>query len=181
MSSDELPVQTEELRAIIRSQYHAALAMLRDAIERCPEDLWESHDYPNAFWQIAYHSVFFGHLYLFRNVTSFRPWPQHQGKVQHEDGLAGPSDPKSSLPLLPTPYSKAEVLEYWSLCDSMVDSAVNALDLQSPDCGFHWYKNTSKLEHQFISIRHIQHHAAQLADRLRSKADAGTRWIGIRR
>ena len=32
----------------------------------------------------------------------------------------------------------------------------------------------SKLEHQLVNLRHIQHHAAQLADRLRSAAMSGS-------
>jgi hypothetical protein len=55
--------------------------------------------------------------------------------------------------------------------------AVDTLDLDNPQSGFHWYK-MSKLEHQFVNIRHVQHHAAQLADRLRAAADIGTPWIG---
>jgi hypothetical protein len=38
-----------------------------------------------------------------------------------------------------------------------------------------------KLEHQFINIRHIQHHAAQLADRLRVAKNVGVAWVGMRR
>jgi hypothetical protein len=38
----------------------------------------------------------------------------------------------------------------------------------------------SKLEHQFVNIRHIQLHGAQLADRLRSAADIGIKWVGGR-
>jgi hypothetical protein len=59
----------------------------------------------------------------------------------------------------------------------MVDSAVDALDLQSQESGFRWYK-VSKLEHQFINIRHIQHHAGQLADRLRLSDGIAIRWVG---
>jgi len=44
------------------------------------------------------------------------------------------------------------------------------LDLDSAESGFSWYQ-MSKLEHQLVNIRHIQHHGAQLADRLRSAAD----------
>jgi hypothetical protein len=65
------------------------------------------------------------------------------------------------------PYSKAQILDYWTICDRLVDDAVDALDLGNPQCGFSWYK-LSKLEHQLVSIRHIQHHTAQLGDRLRS-------------
>jgi hypothetical protein len=36
----------------------------------------------------------------------------------------------------------------------------------------------SKLEHQLVNLRHIQHHTGQLADRLRQAADRGLRWVG---
>ena len=78
--------------------------------------------------------------------------------------------------LLGDAYTKAEVLTYWSLCDGLVDATVDALDLTATDCGFWWYK-VPKLEHQFVNLRHLQHHAAQLADRLRRSADVGVDWI----
>lgn len=165
------------LKPIFKSQYHASLAMLREAIERCPDDVWLATDHLNAFWQIAYHTLYFAHLYLQPNEAAFRPWAQHQGDVQNPDGIPGPPDPNSPLPLIPKPYTKAQVLEYWSFCDRMVDDAVDKLDLENPQCGFPWY-NMSKLEHQFVTLRHIQHHTAQLADRLRSAADIGIRWVG---
>ena len=37
------------------------------------------------------------------------------------------------------------------------------------------------LEHQIVNIRHIEHHTAQLADRLRSSAGIGIQWVGARR
>jgi hypothetical protein len=46
--------------------------------------------------------------------------------------------------------------------------------------GFSWYK-VSKLEHQIINVRHLQHHTAQLADRVRRNANVGVRWAGSRR
>lgn len=165
------------LAGILKSQYHAALAMLRETIERCPEDLWFSTDHLNSYWQIAYHALFFTDLYLQPNETTFHGWEGHQADVQNPDGIPGPPDPASSLPLIPSPYSKEEVLTYWSICEEMVDGAVDALDLQSPDSGFRRYQ-ISKLEHQFVNIRHIQHHTAQLADRLRSAAGVGTKWVG---
>ncbi len=42
---------TEALRAALKSQYHAALAMLKMAIERCPDDLWTGGDYVNPTWR----------------------------------------------------------------------------------------------------------------------------------
>src|SRR5678815_260084 len=115
---------TDVLRATLKSQYHAALAMLRETIERCPDEVWLNKDHKNAFWQIAYHSLFFAHLYMQPNPEAFRPWEHHQADVQNPDGLAGRPDPNSKLRLIPKPYTKSEVLAYWSLCDEMVDSAV---------------------------------------------------------
>ena len=74
-------------------------------------------------------------------------------------------------------HIRKQVLEYWSFCDRSVDGAVDALDLDSAESGFSWYR-MSKLEHQLVNVRHIQHHGAQLADRLRSAADIGIRWVG---
>ena len=169
----------EVLRRVLKSQYHAALAMLHESLERCPDDVWIRTDHVNAFWQVAYHTLFFAHLYLQPNEAAFKPWEHHQSQVQHEDGLAGTHDPTSTLPLIPQPYSRAEVLAYWNVCDGLVDDAVDSLNLNDSSSGFSWYK-VSKLEHQIISIRHIQHHTAQLADRLRSAADVGIKWVGHR-
>jgi hypothetical protein len=168
---------TELIRSVLKSQYHAALAMLRQTLEKCPEDLWYSREQINAFWQTAYHTLYYTHLYLQPNEAAFLSWEHHQDRVQHEDGLTGPSDPTSSLPLIPEPYTKNQILEYWKICDAMVDAAIDGLDLLGPESGFSWYK-VSKLEHQIINIRHIQLGASQLAARLRSALNLGVDWVG---
>ena len=171
----EFEERTALLRAVLKSQYHAALAMLREAIHKCPEELWFSERYKNACWQIAYHTLYFTHLYLQPDEKSFRPWEHHQANVQHPDGF-GPPQPDNPLPVIPRPYTQEEALMYWDFCDAMVDRAVDALDLDSPHSGFSWCK-VPKLEHQLVNIRHIEHHMAQLADRLRSSAEIGVRWV----
>ncbi|HEY1911852.1 MAG TPA: DinB family protein [Vicinamibacterales bacterium] len=152
------------LRSVLKSQYHASLAMLRDAIERCPPEEWLSAGHKNAFWQLSYHTLFFAHLYLQRDEAAFSLWEQHRGP---DDGVEG------------EPYTQAQVLEYWEFCDRMVDDAVDALDLERIESGFSWYR-MSKLEHQFVNIRHIQHHGAQLIDRVRAAADVGIPWVAAR-
>lgn len=170
-------IDTATLRFILRSQYHAGLAMLREAIERCPDDLWLNTPSRNAFWQIAYHTLFYTHYYLQKDHLEFHPWAEHQSENQNPDGIAAPPDPASTLPLIPEPYNRAQALAYWDICDQAVDGAVDALDLHSSQSGFPWY-NMSKLEHQLVNLRHLQHHAAQLADRLRTALDTGIRWVG---
>ncbi|MCI0602961.1 hypothetical protein L0156_08095 [bacterium] len=168
----------DPLRKTLKSQYHASLAMLRETVEQCPNELWMNGEHLNAFWQIAYHALFYTHLYLQPNEAAFQPWEHHQPDVQSPDGLTFPPDPKSDLQVIPKPYSKQEVLAYCQYVDQMIDSGVDLLDLMSPESGFWWYK-CSKLEHQFINIRHIQHHLAQLADRLRSAANISTKWVSF--
>jgi hypothetical protein len=170
----------QAVRASLKSQYHAALAMLREAIERCPEDLWYDEKPTTAYWQHAYHALFFTDYYLQPTSEHLQSWQGHRTDVQHPDGIPGPADPTSTLPLVPEPYTKEEVLAYWSVCDRLVDSAIDALDLLSPESGFSWYP-IPKLEHQLVNLRHIQHHTAQLADRLRAYRDHGVRWVGHRR
>jgi hypothetical protein len=172
-------METATMRGVLKSQLHAGMAMLREAVEKCPDDLWLSREPKNTFWQVAYHAVYFTHLYLHASHESFQPWAGHQAEVQHPDGIPGPPDPGSSLPLIPQPYAKAQVLAYWDVCDAMVDPAIDGFDLASPESGFPWYR-MSKLEHQLVNLRHVQHHAAQLADRLRAALDTGVRWVGRR-
>jgi hypothetical protein len=165
------------VRAALKSQYHASLQMLHEALERCPDDLWLDRSHVNAFWQIAYHALFYVHMYLQPDLKSFKPWAEHQKDVQYANAIPGPPKPGSTLPLMPEPYSRAQVQTFWALCDGMVDDAMDRFDLLEPKCGFPWYE-CSKLEHQIISIRHLQHHTAQLGDRLREAAGSGLEWLG---
>jgi hypothetical protein len=159
------------VRKALKGQYHAALTMLRQAVERCPAQLWTSGN--PAFWRVAYHTAFFTHLYLQPNEAAFRPWEHCREEYQ----FLGPVPwPPHRLPDIGEPYEKAQVLDYLAKCDAMVDAAVDALDLRSCDAGFSWYK-MPKLEHQIMNIRHIQNHTSYLGARLRAAGDVGLNWI----
>lgn len=172
-------IEAAAVRAALKGQYRAGLAMHRDAVERCGDELWLDRGPANAFWQVAYHTLYFTHLYLCGQEADFRPWAEHQGEVQHEDAIAGADDPANPLPLLPEPYTRAQVLAYGRHLDGLVDGMVDALDLRRPDSGFWWY-DMPKLEHQLLNVRHLGHHAAQLADRVRAAQGVGVRWVSGR-
>lgn len=176
----------ELLSSALKSQYHAALAMLRGAIERCPDDLWSSDDYLNPFWRIAYHTLYYTHLYMQPDAASFCAWEHHQTGIQDMDDIPAPPEiqdlvePPHRPPQTGEPYTRGQILEYLSVCEQMVDGTVGALDLLAEESGFSWYK-LSKMEHQLVSIRHIQHHTGQLADRVRAASNVGVDWVGARR
>jgi hypothetical protein len=157
----------------IARQYRASLAMLGRAVELCPESLWLSADYHNRFWHVAYHTLFFTNLYLQPDEGSFTPWAKHKPDSQY----LGPRPRTPQAPRkIDSPYTKAEVLEYHELCRAEVEAKVPALDLVAPS-GFYWLP-FNKAELQFYNLRHLQHHAGQLADRLRTALSVGVEWVG---
>jgi hypothetical protein len=167
-------LQASNFRAVLKSQYHAALDMLRQAVILCPDDLWSGGEHPNAYWHVAYHALFITHMYLQKGFETFRPWEHHRDTYQ----FLGPVPGNPQLgPKIEDPFSQAQVLEYLVLCEAEIDGAVDRLDLAAQESGFPWYK-MSKLEHQLVNLRHLQHHTAQLADRLRRSAGQGVGWVG---
>lgn len=146
--------------------------MLRQTIDTCPESLWLAAEYPNRYWHIAYHVVYYTYFYLQPSAADFRPWVKHKPDSQY----LGPSrSAPQQKPKLETPYTRSEVLEFHEICCAEVEAKVPAIDLKAPS-GFPWLE-FNKLELQFYNIRHLQHHTGQLADRLRTAVNIGTPWV----
>lgn len=162
-----------DLKAALKSQYHAGLAMLKEVIEQCPEDLWDAGEHPRIFWRIAYHALFYTHLYLQLDESTFRPWEKNRGNIIFLDKMPWPPH---AMPPKEKPYTKEELLEYWRTCDAMIDEGVERMDLNAQECGFPWY-HMKKLDHQMMNIRHLQQHVGQLTERI---YDAGQDldWVG---
>ena len=141
-----------------KSQYRAGLRMLRQTIERCPEELWGAviDEHPRTFWRIAYHTVFYTHFYLSVDCDSFLPWEKH---VWH--GRLLWIDEREGSPPEETPLTKTELIEYVDWVGELVDSLVDAINFESPESGFPWYP-VSKREHQLVNLRHLGVHTGQL-------------------
>lgn len=156
-----------DIVAALTSQYHASLAMLREAIEDCPEDLWVEDVQP-SYWRIVYHTLFYTHFYLMPDLHTFTPWEKHRRAAV--DLAASPEGLE--------PYPREELLAYLAICEQLVDQQLAVLDLSAPRSGFPWYDPLPKLDHQINNIRHIQHHLAVLSDRLRVAVGHGVEWRG---
>ena len=76
-----------DIKPIIKHQYHAALTMLKMAIEQCPESAWNDPEYKNASWHIVYHTLFYTHLYLQVSEKEFKPWSKHREEYPFMGGL----------------------------------------------------------------------------------------------
>ena len=149
---------------ILVSQYYAALEMLKQAILHCPASHWECREPQTPFGQVAYHALFYTHLYLQDSLQTFTPWPQHQ------EAYLPSAQPAQSL------SDKTTVLAYLAFCQQEAVAKIAETDLTAADSGFHWLP-FNKLELQLYSIRHIQQHVGELMERLGSEAQA-IDWIG---
>jgi hypothetical protein len=154
------------------SQIRAALRMLRSAIEACPNSLWDRETDHNRVWMLAYHTLYFAHLYLSPSEAAFEPFER---VVEGCPGF-GQTDLGDWSELGPGDvYAKSDIFAYCDHIDERVAELVQATPFDAPS-GFHWLP-FSRGEAHLYNLRHIQHHAGQLIERLRQTIDEGTSWV----
>jgi len=145
-----------DAKHVIQSQYLASLAMLKQAIVKCPSSMWDAPQDKDKFWFKAYHALYYAHLYLQPTREAFVRWKKH-GK------------PETSPPL-----PKEEVLEYLAFVEQEVTRRIPVTDLEA-ESGFHGFR-INKLELQFVNIRHIQQHTGELYERLGARRNIKLDW-----
>lgn len=116
------------VQAALKTQYHASLAMLKQAVDECPDELWAGGSYPVAFWRVAYHTLFFTHLYLQKNDKAFRKWEHHREGHQH---LGKHPQPSSRKRKAQEPYTKAQIDLYPS-CENEISFVSIAIAIDNP-------------------------------------------------
>lgn len=141
--------------------------MLRHAVDECPGSLWNAPEHRIRFWQVAYHALFYKHLYLQPEAATFVPCAKHR---------LGYNELGKSLSW--EPYTRDDILEYYCLCLQQVEAQTALLDPDAPS-GFHWLPFT-KLELQIYDIRHLQHYAGELYDWLGPVASHELDWVAMR-
>jgi hypothetical protein len=157
-----------EIKEVIQSQYLASLEMLKNAITNCPEWMWVDPQPQNKFWHIAFHALFYTHLYLQTAEKDFSPYPSMEHLPFEQKEREKP----------PEPYTKDEILTYLEFCQEEVKSCLSKLDLSSGESGFYWLP-FSKQELQFYNIRHLQLHTGELCERLGTTAGISVPWVGM--
>lgn len=152
-----------ELKRALTGQFRAGLAMLRECVSLCPDDLWSAtvNEPPRTFWRIVYHAAFYTHFYLGQTESDFVRWPKHVGHAMRT--FAGKNE---ELPPAATLYSQVELLEYVDFLSERMESIIDALDLDSPESGFPWYPDFPKLDHVLLTLRHLGVHVGQLQELL---------------
>jgi len=166
-------MNSDTIKDILASQYKASLGMLRLALEKIPESQWNTTEYINPNWQIAYHTIWAVKYYLAANHESYVPFDP---EIKGAESLGGAQDwenPDEGIELEGF-YTKTELISFIDLLVSTLRKELDALSLEE-NSGFEWYPY-SRLELHINTIRHIQHHTAQLIERMKAKGVTGFAW-----
>ncbi len=164
----------ETYRALILGQYLAALRTVDHCIDRCPDGLWNENVGNHTFCNVVFHTLFFSDYYLGSNEDSLRGQPFHQ---EHGNIFKGYEQLEDRKPV--TLYERAFIKQYLGHVRGKADDVFGSETveiLQGPS-GFE-RRDFTRAELHVYSMRHIQHHAAQLSLRLRIDAGVDIPWVG---
>ena len=156
----------------LASQYEAALEMLRAAIQATPSMLWDSADYKNRTWRLAYHTLYYTKMYLASSLETFSVW---DGAIDGAESLGGSWEDPSAIVAVAGVHSVDDLMAFLESLLAEVPEAIAALPLEG-ESGFDWYPFT-RWELHLNNIRHIQHHTGQIIERLRSQGVTGIEWV----
>lgn len=169
----EIKMENKTINAVLASQYSASLGMLKQAIEKVPNELWNNDEYNNPIWQITYHIIWATKYYLGANHESYIPF---KNVIEGAESLGGNQDwenPDGNIHIEGF-HTKEELLNFIDEIELNLLQDIETLSLDEYS-GFEWYPY-SRLELHINSIRHIQHHTAQIIERLKTKEITGFPW-----
>lgn len=154
-------------KKILWSQFGAAIDMIENATQACPDEHWGTRKHHTEFWYIAFHTLWWLDLYLSDSVETFKP-----PKPFAMDEL----DPEGLLP--EKVYTKDELQKYLKHGRKKSKETIQSLTDEKIEerCGFGWIDG-SVAELFLYNLRHIQHHTAQLNFILRQTIDSAPRWV----
>ena len=148
------------LKTSVWQQFGAAIDYLADTINVCPEELWtaplwktsDTKPERSQFWYVAYHALFWLHLYLTGTEEGFVPPAPFTLIEQHDDE-----------PMPERVYTKAELQAYLNDGREKCKATIEALTDETAQrhCEFSWGE-CSFLELLLYNMRHVHGHASQL-------------------
>lgn len=158
---------TDTARTALASQLAAALQAIENAVVACPPSLWGDRVGPHEFWYIVYHTAFWLDCYSSETVEGFTPPAPY---------TLGEMDPKGVYP--DRVYSPQEMLAYLTHGRAKALAVIGAMNDES--AARRWRYGTydmTRFETFLVTLRHVQHHAAQLQLLLRQSGVEPPRWV----
>ena len=154
------------------NQYNAVFSMLKKCIEQYDEYLWvDSEKFTNSAWHISYHVIFFANIYCCSQEKDILSWSVESENYQILGKTPWPPHEKIELK---RSYTKNEMLQYLNHVTESVPGYLETFEADK-DCWPFWY-DLSQFEFQLNSLRHIQHHTAQLLERQNAHKKISVGW-----
>jgi hypothetical protein len=165
----------DAFKSALVGQFHAALSMLKAAVEQCPEAHWHGLVGTQPFSHVAYHTLFYTDFYLSPDEASYRRPELHREEYQV---FGGTKLPPEQEPISDSPIPREVILQYVELCRRKASEniAAETEETLAGPSGFPWYK-ISRAEFLLNNVRHIQHHTAHMSLYLRRVAEIEIRWV----
>lgn len=164
----------DTLKKLITNQFEAALCTLNTCIDRCPDNSWKAPVGNQPFCQVAFHTLFFADYYVGPDEESFRRQPFHR---DNEAFFADYEQLEDREPV--SLYQRTAIRKYMAHCRKKTSDVIASETAESLSGSAQFERRDfSRAELHVYTIRHIQHHAAQLSLRLRLDADRDIPWIG---
>ena len=144
------------------NQYEAALSTLNYCIINCPDGEWDQKHEDAPFCQVVFHALFYVDFYLENEEDTFKEQEFHKNNTNlFRDYEELEYQKAQNL------YSKNECNLYLRfILEKCKEKLLNVQDDKLLEKPLIRPSISNRLELHIYSIRHIQHHAAQLGFRL---------------
>ncbi len=170
----------ETWRKSLTRNYVTAIGELEQALEHCPDELWEASLWPvrkdhafvwpvrragskepgdeamlqihSAFWNVAFHTLFHLDFYLSGGVPPFKPPPPFR------------SDEQEAYRVPRRTYTRDELLTYASACLQQARDVLGELTGERADAILpptSNYRGLPFLDLLLVNLRHVQEHTGQ--------------------
>jgi hypothetical protein len=162
-------------KEILWHQLGAAIETLQNALNACPEELWQARLWRaikvqpefTEFWYVAYHAIFWLDYYCSESEEGFSVPPPFT-LSEFEDG---------ALP--ERVYTKQELQTYLEYAAAKCRTKIESLtDEKEPQRVRNNWRVKTVAELLLYNMRHVQEHAAHLSMLLGQKTDSAPGWVG---
>lgn len=151
------------------NQFGAAIDSLDNAILACPDRVWSdpARQPAQQFWYLVFHTLFWLDFYLAESPVGFAPPAPF---------TLAEMDPAGLFP--ERVYTKDEMRTYLEHGRNKCRTRIAAMTDESAVRRFKFGTvDLTLFEKLLYTMRHVQHHAAQLNFILRLETDAAPRWV----
>lgn len=166
-------MDTHEINFSIMNQMLASLYMLKNCIVSCPEKEWNEKHNDYGYSQVIFHVLYDCDYSLCDFEDEFKKQKVHINNAIMFDY----SELENGIPKIEC--KKSFIDEYYDHCIRKVKKKIEGKGFEEISQNkSDVTRLISKIERYINSIRHIQHHAAQLGLRLQFITGKEMEWIG---